>query len=139
MLTPFHIAFPVDDLDAARQFYGTTLGCPEGRSSNQWIDFDLFGHQIVAHLKPRVATDEAHHNPVDGHDVPVPHFGVVLTMERWEALAERLRASGTKFVIEPYIRFKGEVGEQATMFFLDPAGNALEFKAFADLNQLFAK
>jgi extradiol dioxygenase family protein len=139
MLTPFHIAFPVDDLDAARQFYGTTLGCPEGRSSNQWIDFDLFGHQIVAHLKPRLATDETHHNPVDGHDIPVPHFGVVLTMEQWEALAERLRAAGTKFVIEPYIRFKGEVGEQATMFFLDPAGNALEFKAFADLGQLFAK
>lgn len=139
MLTPFHIAFPVDDLEAARAFYGTTLGCAEGRSSDQWIDFDLFGHQIVAHLKPRVAEDKAHHNAVDGHDVPVPHFGVVLTMERWEGLAERLRAAGTQFVIEPYIRFKGEVGEQATMFFLDPAGNALEFKAFADLGQLFAK
>jgi len=139
LLTPFHIAFPVDDLDAARTFYGTTLGCAEGRSSAQWIDFDLFGHQIVAHLKPRAAKDETHHNPVDGHDVPVPHFGVVLTMERWTALAERLRAAGTIFVIEPYIRFEGEVGEQATMFFLDPAGNALEFKAFADLGLLFAK
>jgi extradiol dioxygenase family protein len=139
MLTPFHIAFPVNDLEAARHFYGTTLGCAEGRSSSQWIDFDLFGHQIVAHLKPRQTADETHHNPVDGHDVPVPHFGVVLTMEQWESLAARLRAAGTQFVIEPYIRFKGEVGEQATMFFLDPAGNALEFKAFADLGQLFAK
>ena len=139
MLTPFHIAFPVDDLDAARAFYGGTLGCSEGRSSAQWIDFDFFGHQIVAHLKPRSTEDAAHHNPVDGHDVPVPHFGVVLTMERWEALAARMKAAGTKFVIEPYVRFKGEVGEQATMFFLDPAGNALEFKAFADIGQLFAK
>ena len=137
-LTPFHIAFPVDDLDAARAFYGTTLGCPEGRSSAQWIDFDLFGHQIVAHLKPSAKTD-AHHNPVDGHDVPVPHFGVVLPMPAWEALADRLRNAGITFIIEPYIRFKGEVGEQATMFFLDPAGNALEFKAFADISQLFAK
>jgi extradiol dioxygenase family protein len=129
----------VDDLDAARRFYGTTLGCPEGRSSDQWIDFDLFGHQIVAHLKPATAQDGTHHNPVDGHDVPVPHFGVVLTMERWTELAKRLREAGTNFVIDPYIRFKGEVGEQATMFFLDPAGNALEFKAFADISQLFAK
>ncbi len=139
MPNPFHIAFPVDDLDAARTFYGTTLGCPEGRSSNQWIDFDLYGHQIVAHLKPRTEQDATHHNPVDGHDVPVPHFGVVLAMEQWNALADRLRTAGTVFVIEPYIRFKGEVGEQATMFFLDPAGNALEFKAFADIGQLFAK
>ncbi len=138
-LTPFHIAFPVDDLDAARAFYGGLLGCPEGRSSEQWIDFDLFGHQIVAHLKPSNDKEKQHRNPVDGHDVPVPHFGVVLSMEDWEALAERLRAAGTRFVIEPYVRFKGEVGEQATMFFLDPAGNALEFKAFADLGQLFAK
>jgi len=137
-LTPFHIAFPVDDLAAARHFYGTVLACPEGRSSNQWIDFDLFGHQIVAHLKPRAA-DATHHNPVDGHDVPVPHFGVVLPMDAWHTLAERLKAAGVDFVIEPYIRFKGEVGEQATMFFLDPAGNALEFKAFADIMQLFAK
>jgi hypothetical protein len=139
MLTPFHIAFPVDDLEAARKFYGMTLGCAEGRSSNQWIDFDLFGHQIVAHLKPGSGADKNHHNPVDGHDVPVPHFGVVLTMEKWEGLASRLRDAGVSFVIEPYIRFKGEVGEQATMFFLDPAGNALEFKAFADPSQLFAK
>ena len=138
-LTPFHIAFPVDDLEAARAFYGKTLGCPEGRSSAQWIDFDLFGHQIVAHLKPTPEGSKRHHNPVNGHDVPVPHFGVVLTMKDWEDLAERLRAAGTKFVIEPYIRFKGEVGEQATMFFLDPAGNALEFKAFADMSQIFAK
>ncbi|RJF94749.1 glyoxalase [Oleomonas cavernae] len=139
-LTPFHIAFPVDDLAAARHFYGTVLGCPEGRSADTWIDFDLFGHQIVAHYKPKAAAAEsAHHNPVDGHDVPVPHFGVVLEMPTWEALAERLKAAGTSFVIEPYVRFKGQVGEQATMFFLDPAGNALEFKAFADLSQIFAK
>ncbi len=138
-LTPFHIAFPVDNLDAARSFYGGTLGCPEGRSSEQWIDFDFFGHQIVAHLKPRADASAEHHNPVDGHDVPVPHFGVVLTMDRWEALAEKLKAAGIQFVIEPYIRFKGQVGEQATMFFYDPAGNALEFKAFADMSQIFAK
>ena len=139
-VTPFHLAFPVDDLAAARIFYGTVLGCPEGRSSDTWIDFNLFGHQIVAHHKPRdVAGDAiAHHNPVDGHDVPVPHFGVVLTMPQWEALAGRLKAAGTKFVIEPYIRFPGQPGEQATMFFLDPAGNALEFKAFADMDKLFA-
>ncbi len=138
MLTPFHIAFPVDDLAAARHFYATVLGCPEGRSSAQWIDFDLFGHQIVAHLKPRAATEATHHNPVDGHDVPVPHFVVVLPMETWQALADRLQAAGIQFVIAPYIRFEGQPGEQATMFFLDPAGNALEFKAFADLAQLFA-
>lgn len=139
-LTPFHIAFPVDDLTAARHFYGTVLGCPEGRSADSWIDFDLFGHQIVAHYKPKAAAAEgAHHNPVDGHDVPVPHFGVVLEMPTWEALATRLKAAGTSFVIEPYVRFKGQVGEQATMFFLDPAGNALEFKAFADMSQIFAK
>jgi extradiol dioxygenase family protein len=138
-LTPFHIAFPVSDLNAARDFYGGLLGCPEGRSSAQWIDFDLFGHQIVAHLKPSSEQDKQHHNPVDGHDVPVPHFGVVLSMKDWEALAARLKAAEIRFVIEPYIRFKGEVGEQATMFFLDPAGNALEFKAFADPGQLFAK
>ena len=138
-LTPFHIAFPVDDLAAARHFYGSVLGCPEGRSSAEWIDFDLFGHQIVAHYKPPVAAAETHHNAVDGHAVPVPHFGVVLTMDRWEALADRLKAASVKFEIEPYIRFKGEVGEQATMFFYDPAGNALEFKAFADMSQVFAK
>ena len=139
-LNPFHIAFPVDDLAAARRFYGTLLGCPEGRSSDQWIDFDLFGHQIVAHYKPRSASGAADfHNPVDGHDVPVPHFGVILTMDQWHMLADRLKDAGTRFVIEPYIRFKGETGEQATMFFLDPAGNALEFKAFADFSQIFAK
>jgi extradiol dioxygenase family protein len=138
-LTPFHIAFPVDDLEAARGFYGTILGCAEGRSSAQWIDFDLFGHQIVAHLKPASAKGKNYHNPVDGHDVPVPHFGVVLGMKDWEALAERVRSAGVTFVIEPYVRFKGEVGEQATMFFFDPAGNALEFKAFAEISQLFAK
>jgi uncharacterized protein len=137
-LTPFHIAFPVDDLAKAREFYGGLLGCPEGRSSDDWIDFDLFGHQIVAHLAPARA-DRPHHNPVDGHDVPVPHFGVVLTMEGWQALADRLTAASVPFVIEPHIRFKGQVGEQATMFFLDPAGNALEFKAFADMGQLFAR
>jgi extradiol dioxygenase family protein len=140
MLTPFHIAFPVDDIAAARQFYGMVLGCAEGRSTDSWIDFDLFGHQIVAHHKPRGAQPlTPHHNAVDGHDVPVPHFGVVLTMEKWEALAARLRAAGVPFVIEPHIRFKGDVGEQATMFFLDPSGNALEFKAFKDMSSLFAK
>jgi extradiol dioxygenase family protein len=139
-LRPFHIAFPVDDLEAARHFYGTVLGCPEGRSSDQWIDFDFFGHQIVAHHKPTPASaKDAHANPVDGHDVPVPHFGVVLTQQDWKQLADRVRAAGIKFVIEPYTRFKGQVGEQSTMFFLDPAGNALEFKAFADLSQMFAK
>ena len=138
-LMPFHIAFPVNDLDAARSFYAGTLGCPEGRSSTEWIDFDLFGHQIVAHMKPRAPGSTPHHNPVDGHAVPVPHFGVVLTMERWEALANRLKAAGTRLEIEPCIRFQGQVGEQATMFFYDPAGNALEFKAFADMSQLFAK
>jgi extradiol dioxygenase family protein len=138
MLTPFHIAFPVDNLAKARAFYGGLLGCPEGRSSDEWIDFDLFGHQIVAHLVP-VKAQRPPANAVDGHDVPVPHFGVVLTLPDWQALADRLIAAGTRFVIEPHIRFKGEVGEQATMFFLDPAGNALEFKAFADMGQLFAR
>ncbi|HEX4155056.1 MAG TPA: VOC family protein [Acidobacteriaceae bacterium] len=143
-LRPFHIAFPVDDLDAARHFYGTVLGCPEGRSAAHWIDFDLFGHQIVAHLKPlaesrSASAEAAHSNPVDGRDVPIPHFGVILTQQDWEALADRLRTAGVQFIIEPYTRFQGEVGEQSTMFFLDPAGNALEFKAFADLSQLFAK
>ena len=136
-LTPFHIAFPVDDLDAARAFYGGVLGCPEGRSAPEWIDFDLFGHQIVAHqAAPKPAPDHA--NTVDGREAPVPHFGVVLDMERWRALAERLRGAGVRFVVEPHIRFEGQVGEQATLFFHDPAGNALEFKAFADMGQLFA-
>ncbi len=137
-LRPFHLAFPVDDLAKARAFYGGVMGCAEGRSSNHWIDFDFFGHQIVAHLDPASVGARAH-NLVDGHNVPVPHFGVVLTMGVWSALADRLCAAGTKFAIEPYIRFKGEAGEQATMFFHDPAGNALEFKAFADDAMLFAK
>lgn len=138
-VTPFHIAFPVDDLAVARQFYGTVLGCPEGRSSDQWIDFNLYGHQIVAHLKPRDDNAPgAHHNPVDGHDVPVPHFGVVLTMPDWQALADRLTAADTRFGIAPHLRFVGQPGEQATMFFYDPSGNALEFKAFADDAMIFA-
>jgi extradiol dioxygenase family protein len=137
-LTPFHIAFPVDDLAKARAFYGELLGCPEGRSSDEWIDFDLFGHQIVAHLAP-ARPERRDSNAVDGHDVPVPHFGVVLALPDWQALADRLTAAGVCFVIEPHIRFKGQAGEQATMFFLDPAGNALEFKAFADMGQLFAR
>jgi uncharacterized protein len=137
-LQPFHLAFPVTDLADARAFYGGLLGCAEGRSSPDWVDFDFFGHQLVAHLAPEEA-GHASRNPVDGHDVPVRHFGVVLSMDDWHALAGRLTAAGTKFVIEPYIRFKGQVGEQATMFFLDPSGNALEFKAFADIGQLFAK
>jgi extradiol dioxygenase family protein len=135
---PFHLAFPVHDLQLARQFYGGVLGCPEGRSSEAWIDFDLFGHQIVAHLAP----EEAGHrqtSAVDGDDVPVRHFGVVLDMSSWTALAETLKAKGVRFIIEPHVRFKGQVGEQATMFFLDPSGNALEFKAFADPSRLFAK
>jgi uncharacterized protein len=138
MLQPFHLAFPVHDLAAARHFYGEILGCPEGRSSDTWVDFDLFGHQIVTHLAPREERVKIN-NSVDAHDVPVPHFGVVLSMKDWDALAARLRKAGIKFVIEPYVRFKGQTGEQATMFFLDPSGNALEFKAFADLRQLFAK
>ena len=135
---PFHLAFPVTSLVNARSFYGELLGCPEGRSSPEWVDFDLYGHQIVAHLSP----DEAGHratSAVDGDNVPVRHFGVVLPMDEWDRLAERLRAAGTRFVIEPHVRFKGQVGEQATMFFLDPCGNALEFKAFADPSRLFAR
>ena len=138
MTHPFHLAFPVTSLANARSFYGDLLGCPEGRSSPEWDDFDLYGHQIVPHHSP----DEAGHratSAVDGDHVPVRHFGVVLPMAEWDQLAERLRAAGTRFVIEPHVRFKGQVGEQATMFFLDPCGNALEFKAFADLSQLFAK
>ncbi len=139
-LTPFHIAFPVDDLSAARRFYGEVLGCPEGRSAEgEWIDFDLFGHQIVAHFVDGAGRPVSGHNPVDGHDVPVPHFGVVLDLARWKALADRLTKAGVAFVIEPHVRFEGQVGEQATMFLLDPSGNALEFKAFADFSQLFAK
>jgi extradiol dioxygenase family protein len=140
-LRPFHIAFPVHDLAAARVFYGGVLGCAEGRSAPEWIDFDLFGHQIVAHLhtdmQPHIAASTS--KAVDGHDVPVPHFGVVLTMADWEALANRVAAAGISFGVAPHVRFAGQPGEQATMFFQDPSGNALEFKAFADLGQLFAK
>lgn len=142
MLTPFHLAFPVDDIEVTRRFYGDLLGCSEGRSDTMWVDFDFFGHQLVAHRKDKPAESTGkppHHNPVDGHDVPVPHFGVVLHWETWETLAQRLKEAGIEFVIEPYTRFEGQVGEQATMFFLDPSGNALEFKAFKDPSQLFAK
>ena len=135
---PFHLAFPVTSLKKARAFYGELLGCPEGRSAPDWVDFDFYGHQIVAHLSP----DEAGHrntSAVDGENVPVRHFGLVLSMGEWEALSEKLIRAGTQFVIEPQIRFKGEVGEQATMFFLDPCGNAIEFKAFKDIGRLFAK
>ena len=135
---PFHLAFPVDDLAAARDFYGRVLGCPEGRSADRWIDFDLHGHQIVAHLAPRAARDAAT-NPVDGEAVPVPHFGLVLAMDDWNELAERLRSAGVEFIIPPTVRFPGEPGEQATMFLRDPAGNALEFKAMADPAKLFAQ
>jgi extradiol dioxygenase family protein len=135
---PFHLAFPVHDLDAARAFYGGLLGCPEGRSAPQWVDFDFYGHQIVAHLDPD-SPPRRHGNPVDGHDVPVPHFGAVLAMTEWRRLAERLGAAGIDFVIAPTVRFAGEPGEQATMFFLDPSGNALEIKAMRDPANLFAR
>ena len=136
-MQPFHLAFPVSDLAVARDFYGDVLGCPEGRSNDDWVDFDLFGHQIVAH---RVVTDRGgapRTNPVDGDAVPVPHFGVVLAWDQWEAFARRLGERGVEFVIPPRVRFAGEVGEQATMFFFDPFGNALEFKAFRDPEELF--
>lgn len=136
-LRPFHLAFPVHDLEAARSFYGGVMGCEEGRSSDHWIDFNFYGHQIVTHLDPSTRA-VAIHNPVDGHDVPVPHFGIILTMAQWEELSVRLKAAGTHFGVEPHIRFKGEIGEQATMFFQDPSGNALEFKAFADDAMIFA-
>ena len=140
MPSPFHLAIPVHDLAAARIFYGELLACPEGRSSEHWIDFDLYGHQLVCHLVQGLSVDQAAgNNPVDGHQVPVPHFGVVLDMPAWNALAARLREAGQRFVIEPYVRFAGQPGEQATMFLVDPSGNALEFKAFADIGQLFAK
>lgn len=137
-MQPFHLAFPVNDIAVARAFYGDLLGCPEGRSSAEWVDFDFYGHQIVAHLAP----DEVGHKStsgVDGEQVPVRHFGVILEVDQWHALADKLRAAGIRFIIEPYVRFKGEVGEQCTMFFLDPCGNALEFKAFADKSMIFAK
>lgn len=135
---PFHLAFPVDDLAAARRFYGQLLGCPEGRSADHWVDFDLHGHQIVAHLAPDAAPKRSA-NEVDGENVPVPHFGLVLQMDEWKALADRLEAADVDFVIAPTIRFEGEPGEQATMFLLDPAGNALEFKAMANPANLFAR
>jgi extradiol dioxygenase family protein len=138
-LRPFHLAFPVHDLAAARAFYGDVLGCPEGRSSDEWIDFDLYGHQIVAHLAPERGRGDAAVNHVDGHGVPVPHFGVVLTLEAFDDLAAKMRAAGTRFDIEPCTRFAGEPGEQKTMFFRDPSGNAIEMKAFASLDSLFAK
>ena len=138
MTNLFHLAFPVHDLNAAREFYGGTLGCEEGRSSESWIDFNLYGHQIVTHLAPDSAGVRST-NHVDKDHVPVPHFGIVLPMDEWKALADKLERKGIEFVIEPKIRFEGEVGEQATMFFLDPCGNALEFKAFADMSQVFAK
>ena len=140
-LTPFHVAFPVDDLRAARQFYGEVLGCPQGRSSDKWIDFNLFGHQIVAHQVEVIDSSDRRGgvNPVDGHEVPVPHFGVVLPPTEWKALAARVKEAGVKFMIEPCTRFAGQPGEQSTMFFLDPAGNALEFKSFGDMDQLFAQ
>lgn len=136
-LPPFHLAFPVDDLAAARHFYGGLLGCSEGRSSENWIDFNFRGHQIVAHLAPNTAADRASAH-VDGHGVPVPHFGLVLDMQDWRELAKKLTDAGTEFVIEPMLRFEGKPGEQATMFLRDPAGNALEFKAFGEADQLFA-
>lgn len=138
-VTPFHIAIPVHNLAECRSFYREVLDCQEGRSSEQWVDFNLFGHQLVIHYKPKAETDKKHSNPVDGHDVPVPHYGVVLPWDMFQAFAENLRSKNVEFVIEPYIRFEGQVGEQATMFFHDPAGNALEFKAFKDMGQLFAK
>lgn len=137
MPAPFHLAIPVDDLAAARGFYRGVLGCPEGRSAGHWVDFDLFGHQLVAHLAPGGAQRAT--NPVDGDEVPVPHFGVVLDPPAFDALAERLRAAGQRFIIEPHTRFAGQPGEQSTMFLTDPAGNALEFKAFADPAMLFAR
>jgi len=136
-IRPFHLAFPVHDLGAARGFYGGVLGCPEGRSSEDWIDFDLFGHQIVAHLDPAMA-DGVHRNAVDGDAVPAFHFGVVLTREQWDALVAKLNAVGTDYLIEPKVRFTGQPGEQATFFIRDPSGNALEFKAFADDAMIFA-
>ena len=139
-LTPFHLAIPVYDLELARKFYKAVLGLEEGRSSETWVDFNFFGHQLVIHHHQKTDTQKmASTNSVDGHSVPVPHFGVVLTIEQWEELAQRLRSQSVKFVIEPCIRFKGQIGEQATMFFYDPCGNALEFKAFKDIGQLFAK
>jgi len=138
-LSPFHLAIPVDDLSQNRKFYGEVLNCSEGRSSDQWVDFNFYGHQLVIHQTVEALNKNEDSNPVDGHDVPVPHFGVVLPWEAWKELAQRLTSRKIDFIIEPYVRFEGQVGEQATMFFKDPAGNALEFKAFKNLDQLFAK
>ena len=135
-MRPFHLAFPVDDLEKTREFYINILGCREGRSSDRWIDFDMYGHQVVAHLIDKV--EKVQTNPVDGDEVPASHFGVILDMKDWTSLSERLKSSGMNFIIEPHIRFKGEAGEQATMFFLDPCGNALEFKAFKNDDMIFA-
>ncbi|MFY9347009.1 MAG: VOC family protein [Orrella sp.] len=137
-MPPFHLAFPVRDLAEARTFYGELLECPEGRSSEEWIDFNFFGHQIVAHLSPDECRETAT-SGVDNHQVPVRHFGAVLSIPSWQALADKLKAAGTKFIIEPYVRFKDQPGEQATMFFTDPSGNAIEIKAFKDMQSLFAK
>lgn len=137
-ISPFHLAIPVHNLADCRIFYRDVLGCEEGRSSEHWVDFNFFGHQLVIHYKPK-SDDVLHTNPVDGKDVPVPHFGVVLPWNDFQTFAEHLKSKNIQFVIEPYIRFEGQVGEQATMFFYDPAGNALEFKAFKDISQLFAK
>jgi len=138
-IQPFHLAIPVNNLEKTREFYGNFLGFKEGRSSENWIDWNFFGHQLVTHLKEGGQNKPVAINPVDDHDVPVPHFGVVLEWNQWHEFAERLKANNIKFIIEPYIRFKGKIGEQATMFFLDPSGNALEFKSFQDISQLFAK
>ena len=138
-INPFHLAIPVTDLATCRKFYGEIMQCAEGRSDTHWVDFDFYGHQLVIHEVPAKEGAEADHNPVDGHDVPVPHFGVVLDWDVWHDLAERLRSQNIQFIIEPYIRFQGKPGEQATMFFKDPSGNALEFKSFKDIGQLFAK
>lgn len=139
-LRPFHLAIPVADLERCRRFYREVLGCQEGRSDTKWVDFNFFGHQLVIHQKDEIEIKETlDANKVDGHDVPIPHFGVVLSMTVWKELADRLKKKGLVFLIKPYIRFEGQVGEQATMFFQDPEGNALEFKAFEDLGSLFAK
>ena len=139
-LSPFHVAIPVRDIPEARDFYTNVLNCEEGRSDKLWIDFNLYGHQFVVHYKPQKDNSNvSHHNPVDGHDVPIPHYGVVLDYKEWHVLSERLKSLDIEFIIEPYIRFEGKPGEQATMFFLDPSGNALEFKAFKNIDQLFAK
>ena len=136
-LTPFHLAIPVDNIPVCRKFYRTVLGCEEGRSSEHWVDFNLFGHQLVIHYKEK-SNEEIHTNPVDGKNVPVPHFGVVLEWDTFHKFSHNLKVKGVEFIIEPYIRFEGKPGEQATMFFMDPAGNALEFKSFKDFNQIFA-